>query len=97
MKKSAVAGVRTIALGVTSSVSIYKACEILRGFQIKGHRVRVVMTANAARLVSPLLFGALSGEDAIVDPARAVAWVLIAEGDALLSDASPWSTEGEDA
>jgi phosphopantothenoylcysteine decarboxylase / phosphopantothenate---cysteine ligase len=58
---------KTIALGVTSSVSIYKACEVLRGFQKNGHRVRVVMTPNAARLVSPLLFGALSGEDAVVE------------------------------
>ncbi len=58
---------RKIALGVTSSISIYKACEILRGFQKNGVRVRVVMTPNAARLVSPLLFGALAGEDAVVD------------------------------
>ncbi len=58
---------KKIALGVTSSVSIYKACEVLRGFRKAGIGVRVVMTANAARLVSPLLFGALSGEDAIVD------------------------------
>lgn len=58
---------KKIALGVTSSISIYKACEVLRGFRKAGVSVRVIMTANAARLVSPLLFGALSGEDAIVD------------------------------
>lgn len=58
---------KIVALGVTSSISIYKACEILRGFQKKGCRVRVVMTRNAARLVSPLLFSALSGGDVIVD------------------------------
>jgi len=58
---------KTVALGVTSSVSIYKACEVLRGFQKSGLRVRVVMTPNAARLISPLLFGALAGEDAIVE------------------------------
>ena len=52
---------KKIALGVTSSVSIYKACEVLRGFQKAGVEVQVVMTPNAARLVSPLLFGALSG------------------------------------
>jgi len=56
-----------IALGVTSSVSIYKACEILRGFQKAGHEVQAVMTRNAARLVSPLLFSSLSGRKAIVD------------------------------
>lgn len=56
-----------IALGVTSSIGIYKACEVLRGFQKHGVRVQVVMTRNAARLVSPLLFGSLSGLSAIVD------------------------------
>ena len=58
---------KKIALGVTSSISIYKACEVVRGFRKAGVGVRVVMTANAARLVSPLLFGALSGEDTVVD------------------------------
>lgn len=58
---------RKVALGVTSSISIYKACEVLRGFQKAGWAVKVVMTPNAARLISPLLFGALSGEDAVVE------------------------------
>lgn len=57
-----------IALGVSSSISIYKACEIVRGFQRKEHAVQVIMTPNAAKLVSPLLFSALSGQKAIVDP-----------------------------
>jgi phosphopantothenoylcysteine decarboxylase / phosphopantothenate---cysteine ligase len=56
-----------IALGVSSSIGIYKACEVLRGFQKNGVRVQVIMTRNAARLVSPLLFGSLSGLSAIVD------------------------------
>lgn len=65
-----------IALGVTSSVSIYKACEVLRGFQKAGHEVQVLMTRNAARLVSPLLFSSLSGRKAIVE---------------LFADDHPWS------
>jgi phosphopantothenoylcysteine decarboxylase/phosphopantothenate--cysteine ligase len=56
-----------VALGVTSSVSIYKACEILRGFQKAGHDVQVIMTPNAAKLISPLLFNSLSGRKTIVD------------------------------
>jgi len=56
-----------IALGVTSSISIYKACEILRSFQKKGIAVQVIMTPNAAKLVSPRLFSALSGRPATVD------------------------------
>lgn len=56
-----------IALGVCSSVSIYKACEIVRGFQEKKFDVQVIMTRNATRLASPLLFSALSGQKTIVD------------------------------
>jgi phosphopantothenoylcysteine decarboxylase/phosphopantothenate--cysteine ligase len=58
---------KKIALGVTSSISIYKACEVLRGFQKKGFDVQVIMTPNAAKLVSPRLFSALSGKKAAVD------------------------------
>ena len=57
----------TIALGVTSSISIYKACEILRIFQKQGIAVQVIMTPNAAKLISPRLFSALSGRQAEVD------------------------------
>ncbi len=56
-----------IALGVTSSVSIYKACEVLRGFQKAGHDVQVIMSRNAAKLISPLLFDSLSGHKTIVE------------------------------
>jgi len=58
---------KKIALGVSSSIGIYKACEVLRGFQQSGHEVQVVMTPNAARLISPLLFSSLSGTKTIVD------------------------------
>jgi len=60
--------VATIALGVCSSISIYKACEIVRGFQEKNLRVQVIMTKNASRLISPLLFSSLSGQKVLVDP-----------------------------
>jgi len=60
--------VATIALGVCSSISIYKACEIVRGFQEKNLRVQVIMTKNASRLISPLLFSSISGQKALVDP-----------------------------
>lgn len=58
---------KKIALGVSSSIAIYKACEVLRGFEKAGFAVQVVMTKNATRLVSPLLFSSLSGLDTIVD------------------------------
>jgi phosphopantothenoylcysteine decarboxylase/phosphopantothenate--cysteine ligase len=57
---------KKIALGVSSSIGIYKACEVVRGFQKNGVEVQVVMTRNAARLISPLLFSGLSGTTTIV-------------------------------
>ncbi len=57
-----------IALGVSSSISIYKACEIIRRFQEKKFKVRVIMTKNATQFISPLLFSALSGQEVMVDP-----------------------------
>jgi phosphopantothenoylcysteine decarboxylase/phosphopantothenate--cysteine ligase len=57
----------TIVLGVTSSVSIYKACEIVRGFQKNGRQVQVVMTPNATKLISPRLFSAISGRRVIAE------------------------------
>ncbi|MDH7511967.1 MAG: bifunctional phosphopantothenoylcysteine decarboxylase/phosphopantothenate--cysteine ligase CoaBC [Clostridiales bacterium] len=58
---------KKIVLGVTSSISIYKACEILRRFQDNGIQVQVIMTRNATRLISPQLFSALSGCKTLVD------------------------------
>lgn len=57
---------KKIALGICSSISLYKACEIVRGFQKKDCDVQVIMTENATRLISPLLFGSLSGHKVLV-------------------------------
>jgi len=56
-----------IALGVSSSIGIYKACEVLRGFQKNDCPVQVIMTRNAARLITPTLFSSLAGRETIVD------------------------------
>lgn len=58
---------QTIVLGICSSISIYKSCDILRDFQKKGYRVQVLMTKNATHMISPLLFSALSGQKVFVD------------------------------
>jgi phosphopantothenoylcysteine decarboxylase/phosphopantothenate--cysteine ligase len=57
-----------IALGVCSSISLYKACEMIRIFQNKKFQVQVILTQNASRMISPLLFSALSGHKVLVDP-----------------------------
>ncbi|MFB3851866.1 MAG: bifunctional phosphopantothenoylcysteine decarboxylase/phosphopantothenate--cysteine ligase CoaBC [Acidobacteriota bacterium] len=56
-----------ITLGVSSSISVYKALDIARRFKERDCDVRVIMTKNAAKLVSPLLFETLTGNPVAVD------------------------------
>ena len=51
---------KTILLGVTGSISAYKACDLARLFIKAGASVHVVMTASAQRFVSALTFEALT-------------------------------------
>lgn len=60
-----------ITLGVASSISSYKAAEILRLLQKAGHTVRVAMTRNATRFVRPVTFASLSGHPVYLDEFRA--------------------------
>jgi phosphopantothenoylcysteine decarboxylase / phosphopantothenate---cysteine ligase len=60
-----------ITLGVSSSISSYKAAEILREFQKAGHTVRVAMTRNATRFVRPILFQSLSQHPVYLDEFKA--------------------------
>ena len=56
-----------IALGVTGGIGAYKAVEVARGLQTRGHDVVAVMTASAARFVGPLTFEAITGRRVITD------------------------------
>ena len=56
-----------ILLGVSSSVACYKAVELARLFQKSGAEVRVIMTKNAANLVQPLQFEAVTGNPVYCD------------------------------
>ena len=56
-----------IALGVTGGIAAYKAAEILRLLQERGHQVQVIMTRSAQEFVRPLTFAALSGQKVITD------------------------------
>lgn len=60
---------RRILLGVSGGIAAYKACELTRRLRDAGAQVRVVLTQNAARFVTPLTFQALSGQ-----PVRAELW-----------------------
>ncbi|MGQ9577038.1 MAG: bifunctional phosphopantothenoylcysteine decarboxylase/phosphopantothenate--cysteine ligase CoaBC [Candidatus Aminicenantales bacterium] len=56
-----------VAVGVSSSVAIYKACDLVRRLQEKGHQVQVIMTKNATKFISPRLFAALTGKPVLCD------------------------------
>ncbi|MCU0651134.1 MAG: bifunctional 4'-phosphopantothenoylcysteine decarboxylase/phosphopantothenoylcysteine synthetase, partial [Candidatus Omnitrophica bacterium] len=58
---------KQVVLGVTASVAIYKACDIVRRLKDKGFGVTVVMTEDAKKFIKPQLFEALSGNKAYCD------------------------------
>lgn len=65
---------RHVLLGVSGGIAAYKACEVVRRLRATGSEVRVVLTGNAARFVTPLTFQALSGQ-----PVRTGLWDAEAE------------------
>jgi phosphopantothenoylcysteine decarboxylase/phosphopantothenate--cysteine ligase len=52
---------KNIILGVTASIAIYKACEIVRRLAELGFSITVVMTKEAEELIKPIVFQSLSG------------------------------------
>jgi phosphopantothenoylcysteine decarboxylase/phosphopantothenate--cysteine ligase len=56
-----------IALGVTGGIGAYKAVEVARGLQKRGHEVVAIMTATATRFVGPLTFEAITRRRVITD------------------------------
>jgi phosphopantothenoylcysteine decarboxylase/phosphopantothenate--cysteine ligase len=56
-----------IALGVTGGIGAYKAVEVVRGLQKRGHEVVAVMTASAKRFVGPVTFEAITRRRVITD------------------------------
>ena len=65
--KSEDAAAPLVLLGVTGCIAAYKSCEILRGLQKAGVRVKVVMTKNACEFVGPTTFRALTHEPVAID------------------------------
>lgn len=53
---------KTIVLGVTGGIAVYKAAELLRLYVKAGAEVHVVMTRAAQEFVTPLTFQTLSGQ-----------------------------------
>jgi phosphopantothenoylcysteine decarboxylase / phosphopantothenate---cysteine ligase len=59
-----------IALGVTGGIGAYKAVEVCRGLQKRGHDVQAVMTRSARRFVTPLTFEAITRRPVITSQWR---------------------------
>ena len=56
-----------VVLGVTGSIAAYKAAELTSQLVKKGCSVRVVMTADALRFITPLPFKTLSRHPVVTD------------------------------
>jgi len=58
---------RHIALGVTGSISAYKAADLASKLRQSGATVEVVMTPAATRFIAPLTFQSLTGRAVVID------------------------------
>jgi phosphopantothenoylcysteine decarboxylase/phosphopantothenate--cysteine ligase len=81
--------VALIALGVSGGIGAYKAVEVCRGLQKRGHEVVAVMTRSAARFVGPVTFEAITRRPVITSQWRPgmnadIEHIAIADGIALL-------------
>ena len=56
-----------VALGVSGGIGAYKAVEVARGLQKRGHDVVAIMTASATRFVGPITFEAITRHRVITD------------------------------
>lgn len=74
---------KTVILGVSGCIAAYKSCEVLRGLQKAGVRVKVVMTEHATHFVDPVTFRALTHETVAVglfdDPTDPIHHISLAE------------------
>ena len=58
---------KIILLGVTGSIAAYKACDLVRQLVKNDYDVHVIMTKNAAELVTPLTYKTLSKNPVSID------------------------------
>jgi len=56
-----------IIVAITGGISAYKACDLILGLQKTGHEVRVVMTENAKKFVTPLTMATISKNSVMDD------------------------------
>jgi phosphopantothenoylcysteine decarboxylase/phosphopantothenate--cysteine ligase len=78
-----------IGLGITGGIGAYKAVEVCRGLQKRGHDVVAIMTRAATKFVAPLTFEAITRRPVITSQWRAgmnadIEHIAIADSIALL-------------
>src|SRR5262245_25750119 len=56
-----------IGLGVSGGIGAYKAVEVARGLQKRGHDVAAIMTRSARKFVGPITFEAITRRRVITD------------------------------
>ena len=56
-----------VALGISGGIGAYKAVEVARGLQKRGHDVVAIMTHSATNFVGPLTFEAITRRKVITD------------------------------
>jgi phosphopantothenoylcysteine decarboxylase/phosphopantothenate--cysteine ligase len=67
---------------ITGGISIYKVPTVIRMLVKSGHSIKVVMTENAAKLVSPIVFQTVSGNDVFskdFDPGHSLAHIQLGD------------------
>ena len=58
---------KNILIGVTGGISAYKVAELISLLRYKGGNVRVIMTKNATKFITPLTLETLSKNKVYVD------------------------------
>lgn len=67
VKKTSPSSPPKVVLGVTGSIAAYKAADLTSQLVKRGFEVRVVLTADAQRFITPLAFKTLSRNPVITD------------------------------
>ncbi len=63
---------RTILVGITGGIAVYKIANLVRLYKKRGWNVIVVMTENATKFVSPLTFETLTENSVVLDTFKRV-------------------------
>ena len=58
---------KNILIGVSGGIAAYKVTSIVSSLRKKGHSIKVIMTENATKIISPLAFESLSKHNVMTD------------------------------